>query len=154
MLDPDFLLIIKSAGDVLESFSPPIIGDIMTTQKGVARAATNIKSMSGSPSGAIATISVGGWVLGNYSPTKTDLIDITEYYRPSGEKIALAAPCKASVNFLTVTAYTVEPPPVDPSPVDPPTIPIVYEIIEQRRHSHDGGLSWTEFEFWGMNRLP
>ena len=92
----------------------------MTTQKGVARVATNIKSMSGVPTGAIATLPAGGWVYGNYSPTRTDLLDVIEYYRPSGERIALAVPCKVSVSNLTVTSFT---DPVVP-PFDPPIPPV------------------------------
>ena len=101
---------------------PPITGETMPTQKGTARTATNIKSMSGVPSGTIATLPVGGWVYGNYNPARTDLVDVTEYFRPTGEKIALSVPCKVSVINLTVTPYSVVIPP-DPTP-DPTPAPI------------------------------
>jgi len=107
---------------------PPIIvvppGDIMPTQKGVAKVATNIKSMSGVPSGAVASLPVGGWVLGNYSPTRTDLIDVISYFRPTGEEVKLTVPCKVAVANLTVTPYT------DVPPVDPPPVVVPYPDLD------------------------
>lgn len=87
-----------------------------TTKKGVARVATNIKSMTGVPPGAIASLPVDGYVLGNMSPSGTDLIDIVKWFRPSGQEIPLDVPCKASIANLTVTDFVdpVEPPPPPP----------------------------------------
>ena len=36
----------------------------------------------------------------------------------------------------------------------PPVEPPAYEIVEMRRKSFDGGLSWTEWEYWGMSKIP
>jgi GH25 family lysozyme M1 (1,4-beta-N-acetylmuramidase) len=109
-------------GSVIPPPSEPPIEVIMTTtRKGTARAVTNIKSMSGVPSGALASLPIGGWVLGNLSSGGTDLIDITAWYRPTGEKLPLSVPCKASVINLTVIEFNPEPPPPDP---DPDTDPI------------------------------
>lgn len=115
----------------------------MTTQKGVARVATNIKTMDGTPTGAIATLPVGGWVFGDYNSTHSDLINVTAWYRASGEKITLAEPCKVSVTNLTVTPYT-DIPPVDPPPIDPP--PDTNEIISIRRSTD--GITWSEPKFY------
>lgn len=77
----------------------------MATKKGIARSATNIKSMTGVPSGVIASLPIGGWVIGDLSPSGTDLINITEWYRLTGEVTPLAVPCKASIANLTVVDY-------------------------------------------------
>ena len=109
----------------------------ITTQKGTARVATNVKSMSGIPSGTLATIPIDGWVLGNYSSTRSDLINITEWYRPSGEKMFLLVPCKASVTNLTVIPYVVIPP--DPDP-DPTPDPVPQTPVEVKVNIDEGGI--------------
>ena len=103
----------------IDPSSPPT-GEIMATKKGVAKQATNIKAMSGVPSGAVATLPINGWVFGNLSSTGTDLVDINEWFRPSGEKVPLNFPCKASVSNLTVTKTEIIPPP--PSTIFPPEV--------------------------------
>jgi lysozyme len=103
----------------------PPIGDTMATKKGVAKAVTNLKSMTGVPGGALASLPIGGWVYGDLSTTGTDLINITEWYRPTGEKLTLSVKCKASVAGLIVTSVT-EPPPVIP----PVTTAVIRRIID------------------------
>jgi len=100
----------------------------MTTQKGTAKVATNLKSMTGFPGGTVHTIPIGGWVFGNYSPTKSDLIDITEWYRPSGERMLTLVPCKASVTNLTVIPYVVIPSDPDPTPDPVPQTPVEVKV--------------------------
>ena len=109
--------------------------DTMTipTIKAVARLATNIKTMSGVPSGVIATIPIGGWCYGDDSAT--DVLRLrnsagTQYgfYRPTGEFVPLTYECKASKTNLTVTPYAETP--VDPPPI-PPTnnVEVIVSIV-------------------------
>jgi len=126
-MNADFLSIITTAGDTLADFSPPF-GETMSTQKGIAsKAPVNIKNMSNG--NVLATLPVNGWVLGDYSVTKSDLINITAYYRPSGEKVTLPFPCKATASGLTITPYTdtTTPPTPEPLPTGEPV-----QIIELR----------------------
>ena len=107
------VLFFASGGQV-----PPDGGETMaTTKKGVARLATNIKPMAGG--GAIATLPPGGWVYGNMSNPPTDMIDIVAWYRPTGERMALVSPCKATASNLTITNDPGEggTPPPNPTPV-------------------------------------
>lgn len=98
-------------------------------KKGVARVATNIKSMSGVPGGTIATLPIGGWVFGNLSPTGSDLIDILEWYRPSGEKMPLSVSCKASAANLTLSDASPETPPDNPpEPTDEEIIIVIDKV--------------------------
>lgn len=82
----------------------------MTTQKGEATKGTvNIKNHLGA---TIATMPLKGWLFGDYSTTKSDLIGFLEWYRPTGEKMMLPAlpigkVYKASVTNMTVTPYTI-----------------------------------------------
>lgn len=72
--------------------------------KGTAKGTVNIKN---SLTGAIVHVmSVGEYLYGDYSTTKSDLIGFSHYYNASGEKIELGATCKASVANLTVTTET------------------------------------------------
>lgn len=77
--------------------------------------------MSGVPSGTLATLPIGGWVIGDLSPTGSDIINILDWYRPTGEKMSLSVSCKVSVTNLAVTEYTETLPPVDP-PIEPPVV--------------------------------
>jgi hypothetical protein len=111
--------------------------------KGTAKAITNLKPMAGGV--AIAQLPVGGWVFG--AKGLTDLTGFDHFYRANGELVELAKTCKATLgNLILSNELETDTPPVDPPPVDPAT----FDFIEMRRISHDGGLSWTAWEFRGI----
>jgi len=132
----------------------------MATHKGIARVPANIKPMAGG--NTIATVPVDGWVFGNLSPTGSDLIDVTDWYRPSGQKMPLVVPCKVSIANLTVKPY-MEPPPVDEPPPneeeppgeEEPSLPS-YDFVRQTRMGvpqANGQIDWEPWEWEGIKIL-
>ena len=86
--------------------------------KATAKTATNLKPMAGG--GAIATLPVGGWIYGDKGAT--DIINFTHWYRPTGQKMELGAPCKAFIGTNLVLSDEAEPgTQPDPPPTTPPT---------------------------------
>jgi hypothetical protein len=98
---------------------PPIGEKVM--YKGNAKTApVNVKPMDGSS--VLAQLQVGWWVYGDYSTTKSDLINVTAYYKGTETaRVDLIKPCKVTAAALNITEVIVIPPPVDP-PVVPPKI--------------------------------
>lgn len=93
--------------------------------KGIAKNGTvsNIKPMEGG--GAIASLSGGQYVYGDLSPTGSDIINFTHYYKVDGTKVLLLygvppilKQCKVTVANLILE--DVPEPTTDPEP-DPET---------------------------------
>ena len=101
-----------------------------------AKTATNIKTVDGNPSGAVASLPVGGKFYGDWNANRTDIMygrskDGTQngFYRSSGEFVPWSEPIKITAGAnVTVDPYVpVTPPPVDP-PIDPPPASDAFEV--------------------------
>jgi hypothetical protein len=131
-IDPGKSLIIPSDGVearvinhvlLFEASAPPIPGVNMPTVKATALQATNIKSLSGVPSGALYTLPIGGWVYGDRSLTGSDIVNLKKidgtvngFYRPTGEFVSSQYELKISATNLKVETITTPPPDPDPDP--------------------------------------
>jgi len=95
--------------------TPPLTG--ANVMKGIAKAITNIKPMAGG--NAIAQLQVGGWVFGEKGTT--DLMNFEHYYKPTGARVELGKPCKATLSNLILTNQVEDPPPPPPPPDPEPS---------------------------------
>jgi hypothetical protein len=95
--------------------TPPIGG---TMYKGIAKQApVNVKPMDGSS--PLAQLQLGWYVYGDYSTTRSDIINVTAYYKGNeGAKISLSKPCKVIASALTITEVPITPPVIPPDADD------------------------------------
>lgn len=122
---------------------PPMPVPQIPTVVGKARSATNIKTVDGVPSGAVASLPVDGLIYGDWNAGKTDIMYGRSkdglkngFYRPTGEFVEWIEPIKAGATNLTVTSYTSIPIPPDPDPtpvVWPPSFILEDEITHARQ---------------------
>jgi GH25 family lysozyme M1 (1,4-beta-N-acetylmuramidase) len=100
---------------------PVIIPPVGATPmyKGVAKQApVNVKPMDGSST--LAQLQLGWYVYGDYSATRTDIINVTAYYKGNETaKVTLAKPCKVTASALNITEVIVTPPPPVPDDTNP-----------------------------------
>lgn len=91
----------------------------------------NVKPVDGVPSTTGIAMQIGDYVFGTLSPTGSDLMGFTYFFRSNGVKVPLNEPCKASAANMKLTNET-EPggPPPDPDPVPTPDPDSVVEIID------------------------
>jgi hypothetical protein len=107
--------------------------------KGIAIIApVNIKPMDGSS--VLGQLQIGWYVYGDYSTIRSDLINVTAYYKGNETaKVTLTKPCKVTASALNITEVIIEPPPVDPPP------PSTGEIVQIRYGDLiNGVVVWRE----------
>lgn len=92
--------------------------------KGTAKQGTvsNIKPMEGGV--AIASLPGGQYVYGDLSPTGSDIINFTHYYKADGTKVELSKPCKVFIGNNLIVTNENEPTTDPETPTDPdPEVP-------------------------------